>query len=166
MSSIIIRFCAANDLIATVIRAGCYGHEFSHVEIVLPNGDAVAAHASSGVTLQPANVIPKHTTHRLCYDLPCTDSEAASIYAFLEEQVGKPYDLKAIAAIAASFVVGPRDWACSGKWFCSELCAAALVHAGILGPKLKDFRRVTPRDLELIILARAGITTMPLETFA
>lgn len=68
-------------------------------------------------------------------------------FQWARTQVGKPYDYSAISGIATD-----RDWHSEGRWFCSELVAAAFEHAGhpLLStrPSLKLWR-ITPRDLLL-----------------
>lgn len=58
---------------------------------------------------------------------------------FAQEQVGKKYDYTALYALP--FI--DRDWSSPGKWFCSELVAAALQEGGVTLFRVPK-HRVTP----------------------
>ena len=85
--------------------------------------------------------------------IPLTGQDAEQVVDFACEQVGKPYAYLDILFILVTIVTGthtPR-WVTRrlqkpDRWFCSELCDAALLHAGInLFPGRPDCA-VTPAD--------------------
>jgi hypothetical protein len=71
---------------------------------------------------------------------------------FLREQVGKPYDTLAIVAFALD-----RDWRSTDAWFCDELVAAGLEHAGVVHKLAPSVNRVDVRDLYLVVSAIATV---------
>jgi uncharacterized protein YycO len=60
------------------------------------------------------------------------------------QQIGKPYDFLAVAAMPFR-----RDWRDDKRWFCSELAIAGFEQAGIDLLNITHLNRVTPRDLYL-----------------
>ena len=58
------------------------------------------------------------------FDVPGIDSDLA--WDFALEQVGKPYDYRGILKF-----VSRTPYATNGKWFCSELAAAACAAGGV-----------------------------------
>jgi len=64
--------------------------------------------------------------HSIKRTIVFNDLNEDHIKAFLDTQVGKPYDKTAIM----SFIFR-RDWQETGSWFCSELVAMALKVGGI-----------------------------------
>lgn len=76
--------------------------------------------------------------------MPCSPAQAQAAIDFAREQLGKPYDYGGV--ISWSWGAGWQD---SRRWFCSELTAAALAHAGIIAaPKA---HRISPGDLYHIL---------------
>lgn len=57
-----------------------------------------------------------------------TDEGAAKVVAFLERQIGKPYDLSMVARFVTRQQADRKE---SGRWFCSELAFAALREGGV-----------------------------------
>jgi hypothetical protein len=68
----------------------------------------------------------------------------------LREQIGKPYDTLAIVAFALD-----RDWRSPDAWFCDELVAAGLEHAGLAHKLAPQINCVNVRDLYLVVSAIA-----------
>jgi hypothetical protein len=64
--------------------------------------------------------------------------------AWLEQQIGKPYDSSALWA----FVIPGRRWDDAGQWYCYELCAGFLRAAGVHVP---DKKAITDSDLIKIV---------------
>jgi len=148
-----LRFVTSSNLISAAIRAGEYGFWCSHVEAVMPDGSLLGAHADGGVQARPAGYDQATLTHELYVDLPATTPQDAAFHDFLRHQVGKPYDITAIAALVAE-----RDWTETDSWFCSELQAAALRACGWFASDLATrFAKITPRDLLLMLSARVPI---------
>lgn len=69
---------------------------------------------------------------------------------FLEAQLGKPYDWRAIIAMPLQI-----DWHRKDAWFCSELVAKALHHSGLIFQVKHN--RITPRDLLVALSIRGAL---------
>lgn len=134
-----------------------YDHgKYSHVDSVLPDGTLLGARndvigsVPAGVQIRPANYTGSEAF--LVVNIPCEDTQEAVFYQFLKSQIGKPYDQTAIAA----FVVG-RNWSDPSAWFCSELCAAGLEHAGVVHSLSAPVNKIAPDDLLLVVSALTTI---------
>ena len=147
-----LRFVTSNDFISAAIRAGEYGFWASHAEAVMPDATYLGAHIDGGVKARPPGYDAKAMRRELFVTLPATGEQDAAFYVFLRGQVGKPYDMEAIAALVAE-----RDWRAPDSWFCSELQAAALEACGQLPKLAADVAKITPRDLLLILSGRVAI---------
>src|SRR5271155_1449933 len=82
---------------------------FSHVDAVLPSGSLLGAR-SDQIGGAPAGVQVRYPdydkwTKRVRMELETTRDETQKFYAFLNDQLGKPYDKTAILGFAAG-----RDW--------------------------------------------------------
>ena len=142
-----IRFVDGLDVVAAGISAAEYGFWAIHTEAVMPDGTLLGAHWNGGVLARPIGYDKASMTKDLIVEIPADQAMTDKFHAFLREQLGKPYDIKAIAA----FVAG-RDWQEPGSWFCSELQAAALVACGWFKYRLAtEFNKITPRDLLLVL---------------
>lgn len=109
----------------------------------LPSGDygAYGAHDTDGVMIRPTN--PSQYSHRAVYQIPLNSPEdKRKIMTFALEQLGKPYDMGAIAGLLLH-----RDWRNPYRWFCSEVLEASMETAKPLLNKDCDVDRVTPRDI-------------------
>lgn len=147
-----LRFVTCNDLVSAAIRTGEYGFWASHTEAVMPDGTLLGAHYNGGVQARPAGYDKATLERELIVSLPSLAGEETLFYKFLRSQVGKAYDVTAIAGLVAE-----RDWREPDSWFCSELQAAALEHCGLLPTLADNVAKVTPRDLLLIISGRQPI---------
>ena len=144
MSNIALQFAAQNDALSRAICAFDHGWP-SHVDAVMPGGRLLGARADGGVKLRTANYARFARVLRVA--IPAADDVSARFYAFLNAQLGKPYDFEAIAAFALD-----RDWRKPDSWFCSELVAAALQAAGWFAhPLATASNRITPSDLLLVL---------------
>lgn len=149
-----LRFVDGHDFVARAIAAGEYGFWCIHVDAVMPDDTLLGAHLDGGVLARPSGYDAGQRTRELIVSLPSTAEQDDAFHAFLRAQIGKPYDLTAIAAL----VLG-RDWTEADSWFCSELQAAALVHAGWFpAAPATAFAKITPRDLLLMVSARYPVT--------
>jgi uncharacterized protein YycO len=118
--------------------------EFSHVDLVMPDGGLLGARLDGGVQIRPDNYAKFTKLARFNIDLPA--DTAAKLFIFATAQVGKKYDSSGII----NFFTQNRNWREDDSWFCSELIAAAFEHAGY--PLFNPFvvaERITPRDLTL-----------------
>ena len=147
-----LQFSALNDIASEAIklfeRSWC-----SHVDAILPDGTLLGARADvygnvpAGVQIRPPGYAP--FTRTLVVQLATTDAQEAAWMVFLDTQIGKPYDMLAIAAFAVA-----RDWREPNSWFCSELIAAALEKCGWFPKPLAEAaNEITPRDLLLAVSA-------------
>jgi hypothetical protein len=147
---ILLQFSALNDLASEAIKI--FERSWpSHVDAVLPDGSLLGARADiygavpAGVQIRPPGYAPFSRT--LLVQLAATDAQEAAWLAFLHAQIGKLYDMLAIAAFAVE-----RDWREANSWFCSELAAAGLETCGWFPRPLADSaNEITPRDLLLAV---------------
>ena len=152
---ITLRFVGGNDTIAGLIRAGSYGYWATHVEALMPDGTLLGAHWQGGVQMRLHDYdAGKFEREEYVEGLGWTRSTEDVFYTFLYGQIGKPYDMKVIEAIAASALIGERDWRAPDSWICSELIAAALEAAGWLPKLATDVNHLTPRDVRLVLSGR------------
>lgn len=147
---IVLQFVATDGLSSDLIK--WFGHGWCcHVDTVMEDGQLLGARQEGGVQIRP----PDYETfrRRLLVTLPTSDQIAASYYDFVRWQIGKPYDMEAIAAFAAG-----RNWRDHRSWFCSELVAAALEYSGYLPFNLATpENKITPPDLLLVCSTRVQI---------
>lgn len=151
--SIVLQFVSGNDLGARLIKWFSHSAEFSHVDVVWPDGKLLGARsdlvggAPPGVQFRDPAYVEGQETLRV--EIGAADVERQAFYDFLLMQEGKPYDMTGILA----FVLD-RDWQEEDSWFCSELITAALVHCGHLRyPLVTPTNKITPADLLLICSA-------------
>ncbi len=140
-----IRFVAEDDEGSKIIRWGTHS-DFSHAGAMLPDGRELGARESpvpKGVQMRA----PDYAIFSLVKTVivPTTEEQSETYYAFLNAQLGKPYDWKSIVG----FVID-RNWRDTDAWFCSELVAAALENAKILNI-VSQANRITPNDLFLVV---------------
>lgn len=135
-----IEFVGTRSLWGSIIKWGTMS-DIDHVQFVLSNGDRLGAMPGVGVSFGSAPR-PTDTVHRFGLDAP----DATLSYAL--DQVGKPYDLGAVLAIAMRRPLH-HDWRQADRWFCSELVAACCEQAGRPLLAAPDLTVITPRDLML-----------------
>lgn len=133
-----VHFCKSNDIGGLIIRLFTFSR-WNHVAIEV-GGVVYESVTAGGVRRVPARSFPrlweKTTSVEVSVENP------AEMLAFLNAQVGRPYDWSAIFALPFR-----KSWQARDKWFCSELVAEALIAGGSNAiPRLKSYR-VTPRDL-------------------
>jgi len=79
-------------------------------------------------------------TSELFVDVACTDDQALIFEAFIESQIGKPYDYWAVL----SFFWPSRNWQEFDHWDCSELVGTGFGEMGFLPKKRAiEFSRLT-----------------------
>lgn len=151
MAAIVLQFVEGSGVGSDLIRWFDHG-QYSHVDTVLPDGTLLGARddvidgTPAGVQIRPASYVAGEIVLRVA--IPCTDAQQGAYYAFVREQLGKPYDEEAIAA----FVVG-RSWRDPGDWFCSELCAAGIEASGLVPLLIAPANKIAPDDLALVVSA-------------
>jgi uncharacterized protein YycO len=131
------------------------GH-FSHVDAVLRDGLLLGARSDRvggkppGVQIRPPNYAK--WIRRTMMTVPATDRQTDDFYAFLLEQVGKPYDSAAIWAFVFN-----RDWRARDSWICSELQSAAGECAKLFShPLYLAANKITPVSCALAYSAIGG----------
>jgi hypothetical protein len=151
MNNIVMQFSGSKSLTSRAIQ--WFGHgEFSHVDTVLADGTLLGAR-SSCMGGFPAGVQIRAADYQKGYDLkrvsiPCTEQQQKDYYDFVLNQIGEPYDKRAIVA----FVTG-ASWTSPNSWFCSMLNTAALQHCGWLKTLSVPPTKVDPDNLLLILSA-------------
>ena len=117
----ILYFCRSNTVASHAVRLITWS-DWSHVGVCPGEGTVIEARwpkvrEISTEAFRLDNDIVE------AVEFPCAD-RAKSI-SWLRAQIGKPYDLLALLGIVLH-----RDWHKAGRWFCSELAAAALEQGG------------------------------------
>jgi uncharacterized protein YycO len=135
-----------DDAESHVIQAVQYGFWCIHVDAVLPTGQFLGAHLSGGVAIRPTDYVkPTKEQYVTLYVNPVQEQV---FYDWLNQQLGKPYDLTALTG----FVTG-REWRGGKSWFCSELIARGLEVCGYFDLICTGVTKVTPRDLLMMLSA-------------
>jgi hypothetical protein len=154
MKPIRLQFVCEKAISSQVIAWFSAGH-FSHVDAVLDGGMLLGARSDSiggrppGVQIRPPEYIK--FSLRVVMAIPASDAQSEAFYAFLQRQVGKPYDSEAIWAFFFN-----RDWRETDSWICSELQAAGLEHAAITPRLYLAANKITPVSLALAASAVGG----------
>lgn len=153
MTSITLQFVLEDHFTSRLIGWFSAGH-YSHVDAVMPYGLLGARNDSvggrpPGVQIRPFDYTQFIRTMRIT--VPCSAGQYIGRNAFLREQLGKPYDRLAILAFAFN-----RNWRDQGAWYCSELQAAALEHAGILPRGVLTDNKITPVMLAEVLSVQPG----------
>jgi uncharacterized protein YycO len=111
--------------------------EISHVAIRDPNEGCVwEAWQQGGVSKVPS-ISTNHSdrTRVDIYTVDVTEEQYTNIVAYLDKQVGKPYDFLGVASFMLRRNMGKR-----GAWFCSELALAAFLGAGVMLLRCPPFK--------------------------
>jgi hypothetical protein len=151
-----LQFVRANDPMSRAIA--WFGHgEYSHVDVVMPAGTLLGARSDRVGGAPPGVQIrsPEYADWALVKKvwLQATPVQLQVFYKFLTDQIGKPYDKRAIMG----FIAG-RDWREPDAWFCSELIAAALEYCHWFPYELcTPTNKVDPSGLLLAVSARSKV---------
>ena len=138
-----------DKLVSAIIRGGCMGFPASHVGAILPDGRWISAHAGDGVQYRTeADESP--WAYYALVTIPCSKEQSDAHTTWLTGQIGRKYDMAAIAAMAEGMVTGmnrAEGW--TGEWICSTLQLEALAHpdVGFFKWRPANLRTTTPRDL-------------------
>jgi len=147
---ITLRFVSHDGLFNWACRIAQYGFWGTHCEAVMPELTYLGA-MSDGVKARAGNYDAGKFSQETFLGIEATPEQEEIFYAFIESQIGKPYDLWAILA----YFYPSRDWQSFDAWYCSELLATGLAECGILPKEMAvKFSRITPRDLLLLISTR------------
>jgi uncharacterized protein YycO len=149
---ITLRFVSHTGLFNWACTIAQYGFWGTHCEAVMPDGRYLGA-ISDGVKARDPSYDKGSVKQEIFLEVRATADQKEIFYAFVESQIGKPYDLWAIIA----YFYPSRDWQSFDAWYCSELLGTGLAECGILPKEMAvKFSRVTPRDLMLMISTRTG----------
>ncbi len=154
MKPIRFRFVLGNGWGSWAISLVSFGH-LSHVDVETDDGNGLIGARSddigggSGVRLRPYPYEKVVAVVRI--ELQVLEEQHARFWAFIEAQIGKPYDKLAIFA----FVID-RNWRDEDAWFCSELQARALEVAGVLREAFLPVNKVTPVMLAELLTEIGG----------
>lgn len=99
--------------------------KFSHMAVLLKDGNVIDTTFLSGVRIQSLEKFSKHYRDRIVREVVLPNELAAE--QFLYSQIGKSYDWTALVGIA----VRNGKWTDDDKWFCSELVEAAIKIGGL-----------------------------------
>jgi len=143
-----VHFTYSNNLFSKLTRLFTVS-QFSHIEIEV-DGMCYSAKPFVGVYKQTAEELKTDKNiviESFILKHKPTEAQKELILNFLNLQVGKKYDYKAVIACG----LFKRDWENNlDKWFCSELVAKSLELAGLrLINKYYKPNRVIPEDLVL-----------------
>lgn len=142
-----------------IAYAGAGG--FSHVDTIMPSGaylgarsdvikdPAVGTSIPSGVQLRPPGYEKWSAWATMV--LPTSDEQDQIYYAFLNAQLGKPYDRLAIFAFAIE-----RNWRDEGAWYCSELNCSGLEQCSFVPNLYMPVNKVAPTMLAVVCSAVGG----------
>lgn len=152
-----IRLVWGYDAVSLLIRAGEHDGDCpTHAEAVMPDESLLGSHFIGGVMIRPkgydASPVTAPPLRDLVVALDTTPDQEDAWWAFLRAQVGKPYDVTAIAGLALN-----RDWRAADSWFCSELMAAGLEACGYVGKLSSTDNHISPRDLLLVLSGRVPV---------
>jgi hypothetical protein len=146
--SIRLQFVGDNNIASRAISWFSAGN-FSHVDAILPDNSLLGARSNGGVRVRPSGY--GAFARRVVFIIPATPTQEGVWIKFLMEQVGKPYDMRAIWG----FIFG-RNWRETDSWICSELQAAALEAAQITPALYLAANKITPVSLALAVSAKTG----------
>jgi hypothetical protein len=153
MLKLTLRWVTTGQFWSGQIRTFEDGFWASHNEVLMPEGGLLGAHYDGGVQLRPEGYDKGLVERELYVELSVTQEQANNFHSFLRAQLGKPYDTEAILGMLTH-----RDWQEPGRWFCSELVAAALCASGVWPARLAaGLNRITPRDTLLMVSSHVEV---------
>lgn len=131
-----------NDKIGSrLIRLATWS-DWSHVDLVRPNGTLIGATALHGVGLEDIDNRLAQASAAAIVAFP-GDDVAAIEWAY--SQLEKPYDWLGVAGVGLH-----RDWMEDDKWFCSESVGRALHEGGFSPFRENALRRLVPQHLWML----------------
>lgn len=139
-SMIKVWLLASDDIGGWLIRLLTFSR-WNHAAIEV-GGVVYESMTRGGVRVTPASGYGSrwHRAESIALAVP----DVPALQAFLNDQVGKPYDWMALVALPFR-----EDWQSPHRWFCSELVAKALTVGGVRQFSVEK-HRITPRDLWIL----------------
>jgi len=125
----------------------------SHATTLVAPGWVIDARLSGGVARRPVSYLANNEVRWL--RVPASLAQVKGVIAFLQSQIGKPYDWRDIFgfAIPSAFT---RNWKDDRAWICSELQAAAEESQGIIKTSMSA-SRIAPNDVMLLNEGRGAV---------
>lgn len=114
--------------------------KYSHVGVILPDGDILHATLLDGVHISSREIFDKHYKKQYIVDVEVPDELTA--FKFGLSQVGKPYDWKSLVGMFFQ----SRRWDDPSAWFCNELMEAMCKEGGRLRFRIAEVNRITPQQ--------------------
>jgi hypothetical protein len=153
MNELKLQFSSSTAFASQMIRRLCHS-EFSHVDIILPEGllgvSGVDAELNDlgGVRIRPFAPWPYQATPKVVHLITPV---AERVIEIAKGEIGKPFDDTALYAFISDSP-GDRSWDAPNKWFCSELIGYCLKKADFFPYTLLSAKnRITPSDLLLML---------------
>lgn len=145
MSHITVVFTRRRSIGSLALRTWMHSR-FSHCALLDPDTGTVIEAVASGVQERPLQDLIHDASHHEFVRIPCRNPWA--VLAAAREQVGKPYDWKAILGFWLR-----RSWQKEDAFICSELVAWAL---DVVGEPVvrREAYRVSPEALYLPLWVR------------
>lgn len=136
---LVSQFSTTNAIGSRVIRYFT-NSDYSHVDLVMPNGNLLGAHLHGGVKERP----PDYENFKRTLRLGCMVPDIDAAYAYARAQVGKPYNWKAIIDM---FLHRHRKFTADQKsFFCDELNYLIYEAGGVQLLDLSDPLVLTPEE--------------------
>jgi len=149
-----------HTIYAKIICFWTFG-KYSHSELVFSDGTTFSSDEADGGTRWKDELEKPEEWDFI--DIPCNKTQEKEIRRFCEGEDGLKYDM---AGIGFSFLPIPIGWQSAEKWFCSEICAAALQQIGYLVGYTPS--RISPNKLYSLLKSerRFRIKSLPLSLVA
>lgn len=100
---------------------------YSHSELVFSDGMTFSSDEADNGTRWKEKI--ENPADWDFIDIPCTEAEENRVRKFCDGELNCKYDKK---GILFSFLPIPVGWQSKDRWFCSEICVAALQQIGLL----------------------------------
>jgi hypothetical protein len=120
------------------------GGPLSHSEILFPDGRSFSSDESDGGTKWRTRDMT--ATEWDFLTVPCTEEQVQRVVEFCNGEDGCEYDK---TGIAFSFLPIALGYQSSSRWFCSEICVAALQQVGFMTGYTPS--RISPNKLYKIL---------------
>jgi len=162
MTDVIIRFVSHRGIFNWLCQFAQDGFWATHCELVLDDGRRLSSwfhntwFGKGAVRIEPADYDAGTIIREEFVTVKLTPEQSEKFHEFLNAQMGKRYDWRAIVAFVYAFRHG-RIWQEDDAWFCDELFCGAFATCGKFPQKMAvEYSRLTVRDLSLIISSMVG----------
>jgi uncharacterized protein YycO len=153
------RFVAHPGIFTFATRIAQYGNWPTHAEFDLGDGHYISAMFKDGVQMRKYNYDNGVFLREEFVEIEASAEQEIKFRNFLISQIGKPYDIWAIASfVFADWFNHCREWDFDDSWFCSEYLAAGLAVSGILSDQLSvKATHISVRDLMILVSSRVKV---------